>query len=232
MRGRVTQSRKVGHGLASRRRGGGATLAYVEPANRPHRSGTVLGLGITSLVVVLASIAVASRGFDLTFFCLLACVVGVLLGSLAIVLGLRQIKGANARSRRNTRTGQTLGATAVILALLLGTGLVIYFPRDHSELHADASITTTEMYYRDVLKAEYSQGLGPDGKLVKEGPYKGWSRRGRKLEQGNYHNDKRDGPWTFWNEDGSIDKDRSGVYHEDVKLVPSPVGDYPVDDDR
>jgi hypothetical protein len=200
----------------------------MEAAIRPHRSGTVLGLGITSLVVVLASIAVASRGFDLTFFSLLACVIAVLLGSLAIVLGLRQINGANARSRRNTRTGQTLGAAAVILSLLLGTGLVICFPRDHWELHADSSITATEMYYRDVLKAEYSQGLGPNGELVKEGPYKGWSRSGKKLEQGNYHNDKRDGPWSFWNEDGSIDTQRSGVYQNDVRIGPSPADDFPV----
>jgi len=80
-----------------------------------------------------------------------------------------------------------------------------------------------------------SRGIqGPDGSWVKNGPSVIWSRSEMKLAEGSYRDGKRDGPWTYWNEDGSIDTEKSGVYEGDVRVsdpAPSPIGDYPLDTD-
>jgi hypothetical protein len=43
------------------------------------------------------------------------------------------------------------------------------------------------------------------------------------LEHGSYDAGRRSGPWTYWNLDGSIDVERSGVYSEDVRVKAGPV---------
>jgi antitoxin component YwqK of YwqJK toxin-antitoxin module len=82
------------------------------------------------------------------------------------------------------------------------------------------STAVPERTYRELRHA--------DGSWVKEGPAVHWSRDGKRLEEGSYLDGKRDGPWAFWNEDGSIDNERSGVYRNDVRIGPSPAGDSPV----
>jgi hypothetical protein len=204
---------------------------------RPHRGGTVLGLGILGLAIALAGICVASQGFRFSFFCVVGSVLAVSLGLLAILIGWRQAIGMSTHridpmGRRKTRSGQALGAAAVLLSVGLSSFIFVYFPADHSDLYADGTLAVTEMYYGHVLKAQFHEVLGPDRHFVKEGAYVAWSRSGKKLEEGNYHVGKRNGPWTFWSEDGSIDEERSGVYQDDVKIGPSPVGDFPVDEDK
>jgi len=81
-------------------------------------------------------------------------------------------------------------------------------------------------------KEAYTELELPNNVHVREGQATRWNRHGVKLEEGRYHEGKRDGPWTFWNEDGSIDKERSGVYQDDVRIGPSPMGDFPVDEGR
>ena len=41
-----------------------------------------------------------------------------------------------------------------------------------------------------------------------------WYDNGQKQSEGGYVNGKRHGQWTFWNEDGSIDEERTGYYEE------------------
>jgi RNA polymerase sigma-70 factor (ECF subfamily) len=58
----------------------------------------------------------------------------------------------------------------------------------------------------------------PDRSLVRLGPFTRWARDGKKLEEGDYEYGKRTGSWTFWNDDGSVDHVKSGVYENDVKV--------------
>jgi hypothetical protein len=211
----------------------GGTLSPMSASLRPHRGGTVIALGMASLGFTFASLCVASQGFRFSFLCLIACVIAVPLGALAILLGWRQAAGMAASridptGRHEIRRGQALGAAAIVLALLLTTALIVYFPADHAELRADGASTVTKMYYGHVVKTQYHEVLGSDGHFVKDGPLVLWSRSGKKLEEGSYHDGKRDGPWTIWSEDGSIDETRSGLYQDDVRPGPSPAGDFPV----
>ncbi len=41
-----------------------------------------------------------------------------------------------------------------------------------------------------------------------------WYESGQKQSEGTYEKRKRQGHWTFWNEDGSIDEERTGIYEE------------------
>ncbi len=58
-------------------------------------------------------------------------------------------------------------------------------------------------------------GSGPDGlRTTSRLVWTHWYESGQKQSEGTYENRKRQGQWTFWNEDGSIDEDRTGVYEE------------------
>jgi hypothetical protein len=50
------------------------------------------------------------------------------------------------------------------------------------------------------------------------------SADGRKLDEGSYRDGKREGQWTFWNADGTIDESRSGIYENDVLMSRRPLG--------
>jgi antitoxin component YwqK of YwqJK toxin-antitoxin module len=47
---------------------------------------------------------------------------------------------------------------------------------------------------------------------VKQGAGEQWYANGQKEAEGRYAADQREGPWTFWNADGSVDKERTGEY--------------------
>ncbi len=81
-------------------------------------------------------------------------------------------------------------------------------------------------------EAEWREIQSSPGHWVKEGRYVRWSVAGAKLEEGSYANDKRQGSWTFWDENGIVDPSRSGKYDDDVRTEPalSPKGDF--DDDK
>lgn len=83
--------------------------------------------------------------------------------------------------------------------------------------------TTTHSYPRSSLLAPfvpestYREGMLPD-RSAKVGFLTRWSRDGKKLAEGPYSDGKRTGTWTCWNDDGSVDHARSGVYENDVKV--------------
>jgi len=68
------------------------------------------------------------------------------------------------------------------------------------------------------VRHEWREIQKPDGTWVKDGPSVGRNRQGKMLEEGSYRDGKREGEWTFWNEDGSIDLVRSGIYENDVRV--------------
>jgi hypothetical protein len=120
--------------------------------------------------------------------------------------------------RGKTRLGQVLAASALLLWAATSTFVIVSWPGDESVLMSDGTLVVSEFYRFHRPKAQYQQTIGFGGTLVREGPSVSWSRDGQKIEEGSYHNGKRDGEWTFWNEDGSIDPVRSGIYENDVRV--------------
>ena len=47
---------------------------------------------------------------------------------------------------------------------------------------------------------------------VKQGASEQWYPSGTKEAEGRYEADQREGPWTFWKADGSVDQERTGEY--------------------
>jgi hypothetical protein len=85
------------------------------------------------------------------------------------------------------------------------------------------------VYSDSNLECEW-QEVERNGQWVREGPSVHWSPDHKKLVEGSYREGERDGPWTFWNADGSIEAARSGIYEAGVRVQPGPTppGDYPV----
>ena len=75
------------------------------------------------------------------------------------------------------------------------------------------------------IRAEWREIQRADGTWIKDGPSVIRGRTGQELEEGSYREGERDGPWTFWNEDGSVDRDRSGNYEKNVRVGPLVDGD-------
>lgn len=46
---------------------------------------------------------------------------------------------------------------------------------------------------------------------------------GKPMAEGRYSAGKMDGWWTFWQPDGTVDKDRSGTYRDGEKQIARPV---------
>ena len=125
-----------------------------------------------------------------------------------------------------------------ILCLLAIGGCWFFFMNirvEHTQMspEPDGSFHT-QSYYRGnsaVVEWEFQEIARPDGSRVRHGPATRFSPDGRRLEQGSFSYGKREGPWTFWHEDGTFDDQRSGLYENDVRVQagPSPKGDF--DDD-
>ena len=194
----------------------------MELAVRPHRGGTVLGVGIVGLFLSL-------------FF--------LPLGILAWVMGSKDLNAMDGghldpSGRSLTQIGRVFGIAATLMWIGWTPLVVLTFAvfgrttvhESFGRLYDDGSRDTKTFYSRgagdsepSVVEWEYREAPGPNGSLVKEGSAIHWSREHKKLEEGSYHDGKRDGEWRFWNEAGSIDKARSGVYQNDVRIGPSPL---------
>jgi len=160
------------------------------------------------------------------------------LGIVAWLLGSRDLKAMNAgrvdpSGRTLTQIGLVFGIAGAVawLCMAVLAAATLFGTRVVMSLDQSGNRQTTT-YYTGLLSADspiewrYEESTLPNGTRVKHAVH--WSRDGKKLEEGSYTNDKRDGPWTFWNPDGSVDTELSGVYQNDVKIGPSPVGDYTV----
>ena len=133
------------------------------------------------------------------------------------------------------KTKLVLAAVAVVAC----TSAVVYSISGENELSWDLMSDGT-IYRNTTHNYPRPWGLGarkpaerfvelelPDHSYVKEGPAIRWSRNGTKIEEGSYRDGKRDGRWTYWKDDGSIDEARSGVYRNDARIEPSQWGDNP-----
>jgi hypothetical protein len=64
-----------------------------------------------------------------------------------------------------------------------------------------------------------------DGLVIKRGigdQLARWHSKGPRSNTGNYKNFKKEGPWTVWNKDGSINSEKSGIYKAGKKVAPLP----------
>jgi len=81
----------------------------------------------------------------------------------------------------------------------------------------------------EIAEYTYQEIQLPGGEWVKHGRYGRRTREGFAHEEGSYDEGRRDGRWVFWNLDGSIDVERSGVYSEDVRVKPGPASPTDLD---
>ena len=193
-------------------------------ALRPHRGGTVLALGILGLVIAVVAAVLAPMSFEVSRY---GAVLGLLVLPIVIaafLVGWRQVvqirKGkVDPTGRTRIRTGLLIGMLAVVLGTSALSYVIAFSAGTQYELMSDgATSIVTEFYRQDVRKERYQVVRAGSGELVKDGPFVAWNREGEKVQEGSYHDGRREGQWTFWNEDGSIDLARSGIYENDVRV--------------
>ena len=204
-------------------------MASMDPSLRLHYGKEVRTLGALSVAALAVTIPLFFMGALLANYTLLASVV---LGATAWWFGWRQIYGMDAlridpSGRRAAQTGKRLGAIgslgwlAVLPLMILGASLHPSGTWTDFEVSGDSNHRVVKSgSYGEVQETSYEERLRPDGTWVKDGQFVRYSRSAshRKLEEGSYRDGKRDGKWTFWNDDGSIDTTQSGVYENDVKV--------------
>lgn len=77
------------------------------------------------------------------------------------------------------------------------------------------SISQTTYYANGQIETECATRGGR-----RHGPCHRFYSDGRKMAEGAYADGKMDGPWTFWFEDGSVDRARSGSYATGERASP------------
>ena len=66
------------------------------------------------------------------------------------------------------------------------------------------------------LESSLSTNLGGAG------DFNEWYENGQKRTEGSFEDGQEEGLWTYWNEDGSIDTVKSGIYKDGEKVAPLP----------
>jgi hypothetical protein len=205
----------------------------MEQALRPHRGGTVLALGILSLVALF--IIPLGTVLALGILSLAAGLFLIPLGIVAWIMGSRDLRRMDAGQvdpggRSLTQIGRLFGMGSLFVWLLAaGCVATTMFGRtlgaETMYSMGDGTRTVAKYFPRpegdpgsSVKELEYHEVQRPNGAWAKEGLAVRWTREGQKLEEGSYRDGKREGEWTFWNEDGSIDLVRSGIYENDVRV--------------
>jgi hypothetical protein len=170
----------------------------------------------------------------------------VLLLPLAIVpwvMGSRYLASrtrgpADEALKRLTRMGRVVGLAAIFVGLGSAAYATLALERviSHST-HADGTTIrrthvgfptwSSDLPAPDFNEFEYDEIQREDGTWVKHGRSTRRSRTGRVLEEGWYRDGLREGAWTFWRRDGSVDPDLSGVYEKDFRAKPLSVPESP-----
>ena len=168
------------------------------------------------------------------------------LGIVAWILGSRDLRSmkrgeVDPAGRSLTQIGWVFGiASSVVWLGALGCGMLLLGGYRISESSADATGTARTIrrgfaqgpFHSDapknVFEFEFDERIQSDGEWLKDGHFVRRSRTGATIEEGFFRVGKREGEWTFRNEDGSVDPDRSGIYENDVRVQSgaTPPGDY------
>jgi len=196
----------------------------MEQALRPHRGGTVLALASLALVIAVVAAVLAPMRFEVSRY---GAVLGLLVTAIVVatfLLSWRQMARikqgkVDPAGRGRIRTGLLVGVLALMTGASAFSYVLAFSAGTQYELMSDgATSIVTEFYRRDVRKERYQVVRGESGELFKDGPFVAWSREGEKVQEGSYRRGKREGQWTFWNDDRSIDHGRSGIYENDVRV--------------
>ena len=102
----------------------------------------------------------------------------------------------------------------LLLFAALCAGVIAVSGAVYAHLHDDA-LAPKLTYWSD--GAVKSSVVYVDGS--REGAREQWYPSGVTECRGAYSHGAREGPWTFWNEDGSIDQERSGEYREGKRVA-------------
>jgi hypothetical protein len=188
----------------------------------------VLALGVLSTAIALAALSLGFMPPEIGRYAVWLGAVLLPVALTTVLLGWRQGVGTRSGSidptgRRKSRPGQILGAVALVLWAAVSGFVLVSWPGDEMALMSDGTSVVSEFYRFHHPKARYQQTFGSDGHFVSNGPSVRWFRNGQKLEEGSYRDGKREGMWTFWNEDGTIDGSKTGLYENDVLVRPSPL---------
>ncbi|MFN0006699.1 MAG: hypothetical protein ACKVXR_02235 [Planctomycetota bacterium] len=156
------------------------------------------------------------------------------LGIIPWVMGSRYLASrsrgpADEALMRLTRMGRVIGISAIFVGLGSAAYATLALERGLSHsTHADGTtIRRTHVGFRtwssdlpapDFSEYEYDEIQRPDGTWVKHGRSTRRSRAGMMLEEGTYRDGLREGAWTFWRRDGSVDPELSGVYEKDFRI--------------
>ena len=62
----------------------------------------------------------------------------------------------------------------------------------------------------------YQEERGSDGEWRKHGLFVRRDRTGRQIEEGRYRDGQREGRWTFWGDNGSVDPAHSASFECDI----------------
>jgi len=167
---------------------------------------------------------------------LVAVVLLLPLGVIPWVMGSRYLASrsrgpADDALKRLTRMGRVIGIAAIFVGLGSAAYATLALEREVSHsTHADGTtIRRTHVGFRtwsselpapEFNEYEYDEIQRPDGTWVKHGRSIRRSRTGALLEEGSYRDGLREGAWTFWRRDGSVDPDLSGMYEKDFRVSP------------
>ena len=87
------------------------------------------------------------------------------------------------------------------------------------------SVRTTEIGFQtwgsavpepDWAEFTYQEARGSKGEWRKHGLFVRRDRTGKPIEEGRYRDGQREGRWTFWGDNGSVDPAHSGSYECDI----------------
>jgi succinate dehydrogenase hydrophobic anchor subunit len=196
-------------------------------ALKRHYGTHVLILGILGVTALVAFIPVVER-----FQWLInpIWISSIAVGVTALALGAWQLSGMKASrvdptGKRSTRVGMTLGAVTTLawVVLFAWAGYMtkqMFANATYTITPAAGAIRSITTFHSGEVETEGHEVLSTDGEWRKDGHFVRFLQAPRriKLEEGNYHEGKRDGAWTFWRDDGSVDEARSGFYKDDVRM--------------
>lgn len=93
----------------------------------------------------------------------------------------------------------TVGVLASVTAVLVA----LFRPRDQVRV---------TRYPNGYPRESTHYVLDAAGQPLEQGEHRAWHADGSLAEEGRYETGHRSGPWRFWRPDGSLDRERSGVY--------------------
>ncbi|MFT4541055.1 MAG: hypothetical protein ACI835_003516 [Planctomycetota bacterium] len=94
--------------------------------------------------------------------------------------------------------------------LLLIITLLLFFQPDDQVL-----VTRHENGY---LATRSRSVMGADGQPLLHGEHEAWYISGDRAEHGNYERGQRQGEWRYWNEQGQLSDELTGIYREGQRI--------------